>query len=124
MVRNVFHLLLAVIVFVPTPFVSGLYHICSVSGHVHEDCSCSGSPDHAELSRQSCCDVHSTLELPAFMRGEQDTVTQSAATAVRYASDIVFPKVEQWTQLTVFSIERAPPPSGRDIRILHSSFLA
>lgn len=51
-------LLLVVSLGVPAPFVSGMFHICEFSGHVHEDCSCGEVRENPEWVREPCCSVH------------------------------------------------------------------
>ena len=118
-------MLLVIAVVSPTPFVSGSFYICGVSGHVYEGCPCSERDEAPTLARGSCCEVHAVPDDAAFLRGEKlPGATQNVAGL------LCLPTPPHWHVSNLrhgssLQEDRAPPPlQGRSIRILHCSFLA
>ena len=116
--------LLAIVLLAPSPFVSGVYYVCGISGHVLESCASSPISDHTEVKRQSCCDSFSTPDLTASVRGDVSPMEKPLSGEIFLSRAGLFTRSTSPDAIQNRRPQRAPPPSAKNLRILLCSFLA
>ena len=105
-----FSIVLVLALGVPAPFVSGMFHICEFSGHVHENCACGEAETDPQWVKEPCCSIHVTLDAVAISGSTSLELDQVPVEVERQTRQWKLDKPQ--TLLGDGSRIRPPPTSG------------